>query len=131
MNSKTILTSSAINLIIIGVAFSFIPAELLGFLKMEKTAEAEILFQLVGALYFGFGMLNWTARRSIVGGIYNKPISIANFAHFLIGALALVKTAFSNQEIHYFIWFLCLIYIFFGICFALMMFKHPLREETC
>ena len=36
-------------------------------------------------------MLNWMAKGTLIGGIYNKPIAIGNFTHFTIGGLALIK----------------------------------------
>ena len=38
-----------------------------------------------------FAMLNWMAKGVIIGGIYSRPIVIANLAHFLIGDLELIK----------------------------------------
>jgi len=68
-------------------------------------------------------MLNWMAKGAIIGGIYNKPIAIANFTHFVIGALALLK-AMSNPP-PYFIVPLAVVYSIFAILFGVIFFKHP------
>jgi hypothetical protein len=56
-------------------------------------------------------MLNWMAKGTIIGGIYNRPIAIANLTHFLIGGLALAKLAFNNHKISIILWVMAGIYI--------------------
>lgn len=38
-------------------------------------------------------------RYIIIGGIYNRPIAIANLTNFLIGAIALTKAALSKSKV--------------------------------
>jgi len=52
---------------------------------------AVAVVQIAGALYFGFAILNWTAKGTLLGGIYGRPIVLANFTHFAIGAITLLK----------------------------------------
>lgn len=47
------------------------------------------LLQLIGAALFGFAMLNWLSRYSLVGGIYSRPLVVANLAHTATAALML------------------------------------------
>ena len=91
MNTKTLMTSSSILLGLIGMGLTFIPDEIISILSIAPNPIATVSFQLLGALYLGFAMLNWMAKGSIIGGIYNKPLVIGNFMHFGVGALALVK----------------------------------------
>lgn len=72
-----------------GIVLTFMPQEVASFLNLPEATT--ILFQILGALYFGFAMLNWTAKANLIGGIYSRPVAIANFTHFLIGGLALAK----------------------------------------
>ena len=53
--------------------------------------------QLLGALYFSFALMNWTAKDSAIGGIYARPVSLGNFSHFLSGVLLLTKYLLSNE----------------------------------
>ena len=55
-----------------------------------------VLIQLLGALYFSFALMNWTAKDSIIGGIYARPISLGNFAHFFSGTVLIAKYLLSN-----------------------------------
>ena len=53
--------------------------------------------QLLGALYIGFAMANWTAKDNAIGGIYSRPLSLANCVHFVAGALALLKYETAHE----------------------------------
>lgn len=125
MNTKLIMTASALTLGAAGVSFTFIPEEILKLLQSEVSRPLILLIQISGALYFAFAMLNWMSRNGTIGGIYNKPIATANFTHFLIGGLALVKGIISNHRLPYAIWGIAAIYIFFAIAFTLINFRNP------
>ena len=94
MNTKALMVSSAIFLGALGLAASFLPVEILGFLDELAHHRLEaVLVQLLGALMIGFAMLNWMAKGAALGGIYGRPIVAANLVHFTVGAIALVKVA--------------------------------------
>lgn len=79
-----------------GLFASFAPQDLLAFLGSPATGPAPVLVQLMGALYFAFALVNWTAKDNIIGGIYSRPVSLGNLTHFVMGALALAK--FQSPE---------------------------------
>ena len=91
------MTSSSLTLAVAGIFTLFAPDVLLSALGVAVTAQLAVLVQLLGALYFSFALMNWTAKDSAIGGIYARPVSLANFSHFLIGTLLLVKYLFSNE----------------------------------
>lgn len=74
-----------------GLAASFAPAELLGVLKVAPAEPLPVVVQLMGALYVAFALANWTAKDSLIGGIYARPLALGNCVHFLVAALALGK----------------------------------------
>lgn len=129
MNTKLILTSCAIILATIGLGLTFTPNEVLIYLDYNSSKSITLIFQLLGALYFAFALVNWNIRTSIIGGIYNKPLSMGNFAHFLIGGLALTKAIISNQALPIVIWLLWAIYSIFTILFGIIAFTHPLEKS--
>ena len=53
--------------------------------------------------------MNWMAKTVLIGGIYARPLAIGNFTHFLVGALALLKYAFSAPHI-WIVWVAAIIY---------------------
>ncbi len=128
MNTKLIMTLSALILGAIGVLLTFIPDTILSHLNIDVNKTSQFLMQILGALYFSFAMLNWMTKTSLIGGIYNRPIAIANFSHFLIAGLALAKGIISNPSISYAIWTAGIIYCLFGVSFGIILFRHPVNE---
>lgn len=107
---------------IIGVLFSFVPDEAVSYLGWNS--ESAILFQLAGAMYFGFGMINWTARANLIGGIYGRPIALGNFTHAAIAGLALVKIAMREGGSPAIVGFV-VVYLLLAATFGYIFFTHP------
>jgi hypothetical protein len=128
INTKLIMTLSAISLAAIGIALTFCPIEFGAMIGLGSSVNFQLILQLLGALYFGFAMLNWMAKGSIIGGIYAKPVSIANFTHYFIGALALIKVLIRNHNLPYYLWIAAAIYSIFAVCFWLIFSRHPEAE---
>lgn len=126
MNTKFIMTASAIILGTVGLIVTFTPDLILGYLHLEAGKTAVFLMQILGALYCGFAMLNWMTKTSLIGGIYNRPIAIANFAHFLIAGLAIVKGLISDPHLSIVIWTGGVIYFTLAISFGIILFRHPI-----
>lgn len=126
MQTRIMMTLSAAVLAILGIAFTFLPDELAVYLGAEPGLLDVLLLQVLGALYAGFAMLNWMAKGSRIGGIYNRPICIANFAHFFIGAMAMLKFLFRYPEQPFVLWILCAVYAGLAAWFGLTLYRHPL-----
>ena len=129
MNTKLIMTLSALLLSLLGLSLTFIPDEIAHIFLNSSTKLAQLMLQVLGALYVAFAMLNWMAKGSHIGGIYNRPIAIANFAHFLIGALALVKALISNPGFPLVIWILACLYSIFALLFGIIFFRSPVSKQ--
>jgi hypothetical protein len=129
MNTKIIMTASALFLGASGIIFTFMPVETLAYLGLEARMNSRIFVQLLGALYFAFAMLNWMTRASIIGGIYNRPVAVANFTHFLMASIALVKGLMSDRDLPVLIWVVAIIYSILAITFGVLLFRHPVKQE--
>jgi len=130
MNTKLIMTASAVCLAVAGVSLSFFPNELANYIGLGSTKTSQLVMQALGALYFGFAMLNWMAKGSIIGGIYNKPLVVANMSHFLIGALAIIKGLMSISNPSYQLVILTGVYAIFAVLFAIIFIRHPGNEAN-
>lgn len=86
-----LLVGSAALYFLAGVAALFVPQELLSYGGAVPGDLNVSLLQAVGAAFLGFAMLNWLSRYSRIGGIYGRPIVVANFAHAFAAAALLVK----------------------------------------
>lgn len=125
MNSKIVMTVSSLFLGIMGITFSFLPEEIMNYLNVEPNPITILLLQILSALYLGFGILNWMAKGSIIGGIYNRPIAIGNLMHFGVGAIALIKII-SRIQIHSeVIIVLTVSYVILALSFAYVFFNNP------
>jgi hypothetical protein len=96
MNTKLLMTTSSLVLGLAGIFALFAPDIVVTRLGVPSTNPLDVLIQLMGALYFSIALMNWTAKDSIIGGIYARPISLGNFAHFFSGTLLLAKYGLSN-----------------------------------
>ena len=129
MNTKLILTLSAFFLALIGLTLTFLPEEIMEFAGVPSSKTVQLILQILGALYFGFAMLNWMAKGSTIGGIYNRPISIANLTHFLVGALALIKGLMNNPDLPFVIWILTGLYSIFAVLFGFLFSRNPVSDK--
>ncbi len=126
MNTKTLMFASAILMGITGIILSFAPQEFATYFDLAGTDT--IILQLLGALYFSFALVNWTAKANLMGGIYSRPVSIGNLAHFTIGGLALLKYA-SSHTTAMIVWIAVVVYILFAILFGVVFYTTPVLKN--
>jgi hypothetical protein len=122
MNTKLLMTTCSLVLALAGTFTLFAPDVLLALFGTRMADPLSALIQLMGALYFSMAMMNWTAKGSAIGGIYARPVSIANFAHFLIGTLLLAKVVLSGG-FNIPIVLLLTVYTIFAILFYWLVFR--------
>lgn len=123
------MISSCIFLGALGITFTFIPDEIILSLSVTPNPISTLSLQLLGALYLGFAMLNWMAKGSLIGGIYNRPIAIGNFMHFAVGALALIKIITKIHTHSEIVILLTSVYSIFAILFGYVFRTNPSRIE--
>jgi len=121
------MTTSALFLGIIGILLSFLPNEIADYFNVESNLITILFLQIMSALYLGFAILNWMAKGTLIGGIYNRPVAIGNLMHFGVGAIALVKVV-SNIETHSeIIISLTAVYLIFALLFAYVFKTNPTK----
>ena len=129
MNTKTVMTSSALFYAIIGIILSFLPNEIADYLNVEYNIVTILFLDIMSALYLGFGILNWMAKGTLIGGIYNRPIAIGNLMHFGVGAIALVKVVSNIQTHSEIVISLTVVYMIFAILFVYIFRTNPTKTE--
>lgn len=107
-----------------GIALTFMPAEIMNL--MGELAGNSLILQILGSLYFAFAMLNWMSRGNLIGGIYSRPVAIANLTHFFIGGMALLKSTGHNHLSV--IWVTGLVYLVLAILFGIVVYTSPVKE---
>ena len=115
------MASSALFMGALGIAASFFSHELLRFAGATVETPTVLLVQVCGALYLGFAFLNWYLRGFVIGGIYNRPLAIANLVHFAVVAITLLKAAPALDSL--LVWVIAAAYVVFAAWFGLVMFS--------
>ena len=129
MNSRMLMSSSAIFLAALGVGASFFPQEILTYSGSRPAGLSVLLIQITGALYMGFAALNWMARANLIGGIYSRPVALGNFLHFAVVGVVLLKALMAGQRAgEVLLGFVA--YSAFAICFGLVLFTHPHQVQN-
>ena len=123
MNTKLLMTTSSLLLGVAGIFALFAPDVLLVMVGVPMANPLSVLIQLLGALYFSMALMNWTAKDSAIGGIYARPVSLANFAHFFAGTLLLIRYQLSN-EFNLFILVTLTLYAILASLFYWLVFRH-------
>jgi len=124
MNSKNVMVASSVFTGLLGLAASFFPKEILNTFGLSQTETLTLFIQISGALYIGFAVMNWMAKTVLIGGIYARPLAMGNFAHFMIAAIALIKSALNNSVLQY-LWFGAILYSILAVLFGIVLFTNP------
>jgi len=124
INTKLLMTLSAVSLAIVGLACSFVPNEMLTYFGITEPNLIPLIIQIMGALYLGFAILNWTAKANLIGGIYSKPVAIGNFMHYVVSSLALFKFFIAHTDSKL-ILIPLIIYSIFAFLFGKVTFSSP------
>lgn len=123
--TRLLMSASAVVLGLLGLAGTFLPDEVLGRLGAPGSPPLLLLVQVLGALYLGFAALDWMARGNLIGGIYSRPLAIGNLLHFLTAGIAMLRRLTELPAL----WPLALAYALFAACFAVVLFRHPVRPR--
>ena len=129
MQTKILMILSAAFMAAAGLATSFFPQEILAYADAWSEVVEVALVQVLGALYLGFALLNWTARGNLIGGIFNRPIALANFMHCGIVTVILGKILLANHQSALLLGAV-VVYALFALWFALVLFSQPRKVEA-
>lgn len=126
MHTRLLMIASALFMAVLGLATSLAPVEVLSMHGSTPDNATLLLIQMMGALYLGFAILNWTARGVVIGGIYSRPLALGNFLHFAMVGVMLTKAAIVHAAIPLAI--SAFVFSFFAIWFGVVLFRSPVSE---
>ncbi|MFT4737156.1 MAG: hypothetical protein ACI8QD_000585 [Cyclobacteriaceae bacterium] len=126
INSKAIMLLAALMQGLTGIVLIFFNSEIAEFFGLARPYSP--VLQVLGAFYFGFAMTNWTARASLMGGIYGRAILVGNFTQFMITSLILFRGV-SAYSLDYLVSVLASVNLIFALSFGYLMFSDPLRGK--
>lgn len=97
MTPRLINTLSAVVLGISGAVLLFAADQILPAL-LPVPASAAWFGQLLGAAWLGVAALDWFARGLTIGGIYGRPVVMANLLLYFASATSLLKVSVRPLE---------------------------------
>lgn len=124
MSTKLLLSISALILGLPGVFLLFAPDIALASLGGISDPTALLLVQIAGGLAVALGMNNWMARGTVMGGIYGRPLLVANLCAFFTAGLSMAKAPepLVGQPV---VVALAIVLLLCGLAFGRLLFVHP------
>lgn len=130
MVGEIILSLSAAVLLLMGGAGMFAAPEVASWLGASDPGATALVVQLAGCGMLGFALQNWLSRKNRIGGIYARPLGLANLLLFAGAALSIGKAVASKNLP---MGWLLLLASFAGLAigFAWLIFLHdPLADVS-
>lgn len=129
--SHLLMWSSASFNGILGIIFSFFPQEVLSQFGEAIGPLTTLALQILGAFYMGLALMNYTGKKAVVGGIYNRPIQMGNTVYCSIAAITLIKyMAGQSFIIAPAIMVVSLTYVLLAGSFLKLLFTSPVKESN-
>lgn len=124
MNTKLIMIISSAYLAVLGILFTFLPQEINAYFGIRSEGISVLIGQTLGAALLALAMLNWMTRSNLLGGIYGKPLTMANFLFFFVSGMSYLKAADGTI-----IWTLASLSMLLGLSFGYIAFTHPFKKS--
>lgn len=129
--SYLLMLSSASFNGILGIAFTFFPEEVLTQFGEAVSPITTLALQILGAFYVGLALMNYTGKKAVLGGIYNRPLQMGNTVYCSIAAITLLKyLAGQSFIIAPAIMVVSLTYILLAVSFLKLLFSSPVKEAN-
>lgn len=124
---RLILSIFALLMAVLGVGLLFLPVEAARLLGMGPGTALPL--QLFSAGLVAMASLDWFGRGAIYGGIYGRPLVLANFAFGTIVAGSLIS-ALRNGVLELWGWLLAGAFALQAVLFFMMMRRPPWTDGT-
>ncbi|HEY0152822.1 MAG TPA: hypothetical protein VGB92_12550 [Longimicrobium sp.] len=125
MISSIVTRISAAVLLAGGLALLFASDVLLPVMVPGFPAEGAWLGQLLGAAWLGVAALNWLHRGALLGGIYGRPVVLANLVLYFVGALSLLR-ALVGSGVPRVMWGLAVPLALMAVVYGVLLLRGPL-----
>jgi hypothetical protein len=122
--TRLFMTACALVTGALGVVCLYMPDLVLVRVSAPESRGLKLAIQLLGTLYLSLAFLNWMWRGNQIGGIYGRPVLVANLMHFFGGALVMGVALSSAPDLQA-LWPLVAVYGVLTLGFLVMMFRSP------
>ena len=128
MISTQVARASAVVLLLGGLALLFAPDVILPLLVPPFPAGAAWLGQLLAAAWLALAALDWLGQGALLGGIYGRPVVVANAALYFITAVVLLKVV-ARGRAHAALWLLVVLAVIFAGVYGWLLFRGPFERD--
>lgn len=122
--TKILMITSAAYFILSGLLLTFFPQEVYAWQNASADSFHLIIAQTLGASMLALAVLNWYSKNNILGGIYGKPLTLANFLFFFVSFMTYLKADGGAL-----VWTLTAINGIFATTFGYITFTHPFDKK--
>jgi len=126
--SSLVSRASAALLAIGGVALLFAADDILPRIIPGFPEAGAWVGQLLAAPWLGIAALNWLNRSLVIGGIYGRPVVLANTALYFVSAMVLVQAA-RRPDSSAVIGWLVVPFALFAVVYAWLLFRGPFDRD--
>ncbi len=123
---RSVLSVSAFVFALLGVALLFLPMELARLMGMGPSGGLPL--QLFAAGLLAMASLDWFGRGAIYGGIYGRPLVMANLAFGTVVAGSLIS-ALRNGVLGRWGWIPAGVFALHAIVFFVLMRRPPWKTD--
>lgn len=124
VRTKWFISASAAVYAFCGFVLLFLPQEFFTHSVVAANAVNVLIAQILGAALLGLAAANWTARGSLLGGIYGRAIVNGNFCFAFISSMITIRALFSGDA-PIWLWSLAAVSVLFALSFGYLLFgKH-------
>src|SRR5574341_474658 len=127
MKLNTTMTIASVLSMVFGLAFLFIPAQLMMIYGINLDTAGEWMGRYVGTAFVSIGLLNWYARNAKDGSL--RAILIGDFSVSLIGVVVTIL-AFLSGLGNALVWSTIAVYLLLTIGFGYFLFAKQGAEHS-
>lgn len=124
---RVVMSATTLVFGVLGIATLFLPAEVAELMDMR--GGPDFVLQLVGAGFLTVAILDWMGRGAIYGGVFGRPIVVANLMFGTVGSLSLLS-ALIRGEAQPGMWAVAAILGLHALAFAYLLKAPPYQERS-
>ncbi|MEO7361104.1 MAG: hypothetical protein ABI120_12305 [Gemmatimonadaceae bacterium] len=129
MISSLVSRTSAAFLGVLGLALLFGADAILPLVIPAFPRSAVWLGQLIAGAWLALAAMNWQARKTILGGIYGRPVVYSNVMLFVVSALGVFKAALAPNASPI-LWLIVGPVAVFALVYGVLLFRGPFDSFT-
>jgi len=130
MSYKVLFFLNALVLLVVGLAFVFVPDKVLLFLGVNELYAATLwASRFFGSALFALGLVLWFVKD--VDGAIQGRIGWGMFISTLIGLVIAILATFTGTAVirGQYSWLPAVVYVLFGLFYGFMIFLKPKMKE--